>query len=64
MGPAAFASLLLATPFVVAGNLLANRGPLMYRQERVGRRGRVFTLLKFRSMRQDAEKDGKPVEST
>jgi sugar transferase (PEP-CTERM system associated) len=32
--------------------------PIIYRQERVGRRGQIFTLLKFRSMTTDAEKNG------
>jgi sugar transferase (PEP-CTERM system associated) len=35
-----------------------SRGPVLYKQERVGKNGRVFTLMKFRSMRTDAEKDG------
>lgn len=34
--------------------------PVLYRQMRVGQYGRSFPLLKFRSMRQDAEVDGKP----
>jgi exopolysaccharide biosynthesis polyprenyl glycosylphosphotransferase len=38
-----------------------SRGPVFYRQERVGLNGRRFALLKFRSMRQDAEADGRPV---
>lgn len=40
---------------------LESRGPIFYRQERVGRDGRVFTLFKFRSMAVDAEAAGKPV---
>ncbi|WP_374339079.1 TIGR03013 family XrtA/PEP-CTERM system glycosyltransferase [Methyloversatilis sp.] len=34
--------------------------PVIYRQERVGQGGRTFKVLKFRSMRLDAEADGKP----
>jgi sugar transferase (PEP-CTERM system associated) len=32
--------------------------PIFFRQERVGERGKVFSLLKLRTMRQDAEKNG------
>jgi len=37
---------------------LESRGPVLYKQERVGKNGRTFTVMKFRSMRIDAEKDG------
>src|SRR5262249_54215923 len=37
---------------------LDSYGPVIFKQERVGMRGRNFTLYKFRSMRTDAEKDG------
>ena len=40
-----------------------SRGPVLYKQERVGRNGKPFTLMKFRSMRSDAEADG-PVWAT
>ena len=37
---------------------LEDRGPVLYRQTRTGQNGTRFTILKFRSMRQDAERDG------
>jgi sugar transferase (PEP-CTERM system associated) len=40
---------------------LESRGPIFYRQERLGKNGRVFDVIKFRSMKTDAEADGKPV---
>jgi sugar transferase (PEP-CTERM system associated) len=55
--------LLLTTPIllmVIAGIWLEDgmRAPLLYRQRRVGRGGREFELLKFRSMTVDAERHG------
>lgn len=53
--------LLLAAPVMLATAIairLDSPGPIIYRQERVGRHGRNFMCLKFRSMRNDAEKDG------
>lgn len=40
---------------------LDSRGPLLYRQERVGQDGREFKMIKFRTMRQDAEAKTGPV---
>jgi lipopolysaccharide/colanic/teichoic acid biosynthesis glycosyltransferase len=39
------------TLVVLVGNLVANRGPLLYRQVRIGKGGAPFTILKFRTMR-------------
>ena len=60
----AIALILLTLPLMLVVAVLIkceSRGPVLYRQERVGRCGRVFVLLKFRSMRQDAEAGGAPV---
>ena len=51
------APLLLVTACLIK---LDSPGPILYRQERVGYRGRVFTIFKFRSMRVDAERDSGP----
>jgi len=39
---------------------LTSLGPILYKQKRVGLHGRAFNLLKFRSMKVDAEKEGQP----
>ncbi|MCR4843265.1 MAG: sugar transferase [Eubacterium sp.] len=41
--------------FVVPAIWLEDHGPVIFKQERVGRKGRVFTIYKFRSMYVDAE---------
>ena len=44
-------------PFIVLAVKLDSAGPVLYRQQRVGRRGAIFYCYKFRTMRQDAEAD-------
>lgn len=61
------ALLLFTFPLLVATALaikLDSPGPVFYRQERVGKGGRPYTLFKFRSMRTDAEATGAPVWAT
>ncbi len=58
--------LLFAWPFMLVTMLAIKledgwRAPVFYAQPRVGLGGRVFNVLKFRSMRQDAERDGKAI---
>ena len=50
--------IIVGAPFMLLTALavkLSSRGPILYRQVRVGRNGQHFTLYKFRSMRVDAE---------
>jgi lipopolysaccharide/colanic/teichoic acid biosynthesis glycosyltransferase len=53
----AFPAMLVTTALIK----LTSRGPVLYRQERVGRRGRIFGLYKFRTMINDAERHVGPV---
>tara|TARA_R110002050_G_scaffold74772_4_gene160171 strand:+ start:76829 stop:78220 length:1392 start_codon:yes stop_codon:yes gene_type:complete len=48
----------LLLPLVLLGNLIGNRGPLFYSQERIGKNGNLFKIVKFRTMVKNAEKDG------
>ncbi len=55
--------ILLALPIMLATALiikLESSGPVLYKQERVGLNNKPFNVVKFRSMRTDAEKDGIP----
>lgn len=60
----ALVGLILSLPIGLLTALLIkleSRGPVFYRQQRVGKHGKVFDVIKFRSMRTDAEADGNPV---
>jgi len=46
----ALPALLISTPIVLVANRFGNQGPLFFRQQRVGKSGRTFTIWKFRTM--------------
>jgi len=61
---ASLGMLIAAAPLALLAALaihLEDRGPILYRQLRTGQNGRVFRIFKFRSMRVDAEADGRAV---
>jgi exopolysaccharide biosynthesis polyprenyl glycosylphosphotransferase len=51
---------LVLLPFIGIATIIDSGFPILYWQERLGRGGREFQIVKFRTMRQDAEKEGKP----
>ncbi|OGN06948.1 MAG: hypothetical protein A3B86_03295 [Candidatus Yanofskybacteria bacterium RIFCSPHIGHO2_02_FULL_38_22b] len=49
--------ILLFIPIIAGLIKLSSRGPVFYRQKRVGQNGQTFEIIKFRTMRADAEKE-------
>lgn len=53
---------LLLLPFIALAIKLDSKGPIFFRQTRQGQNGRLFQMLKFRTMYQDAEQKKKELE--
>lgn len=56
-----FITIIITLPvFIILAILIrfSGKGPVIFRQERIGLNGKPFTLLKFRTMKEDAETDG------
>lgn len=49
---------IILLPIILIGNLIGNKGPLFYKQERIGKNGSPFSIIKLRTMIKNAEKDG------
>jgi exopolysaccharide biosynthesis polyprenyl glycosylphosphotransferase len=63
----AIVGLLISVPLIAVFGAFVyfeSPGPILYRQRRLGRNGKTFNMLKLRSMRLDAEQDGKVGWST
>ncbi len=56
-------TLAILFPFLAAAIKLSSAGPILYRQERIGKDGKLFTLNKFRTMYHKAETQTGPVLS-
>ncbi|HEX7555729.1 MAG TPA: sugar transferase, partial [Leptolinea sp.] len=51
--------LLFCAPFITIAIFLESGRPIFFSQDRLGKNGQIYRISKFRTMRQDAEKDGK-----
>lgn len=59
IGLVGFAFLLVPLfPLIAAAIKIDSEGSVLFRQQRVGRNGKIFTLLKFRTMQKDASQNG------
>jgi exopolysaccharide biosynthesis polyprenyl glycosylphosphotransferase len=61
-----FTSLIILSPlflFAAIRTKFSSKGPIMFAQERIGYKGRLFVIHKFRSMRVDAERNGPALSS-
>ncbi|MBU2109636.1 exopolysaccharide biosynthesis polyprenyl glycosylphosphotransferase [Patescibacteria group bacterium] len=53
-----FIPFIIVYPFATLAIKINSKGPVFYKQKRMGRNGKIFEILKFRSMVADAEKNG------
>ncbi len=63
----AFIGLVVMSPFMLVTAIaikLYDGGPVFFKQDRVTKDGKVFKIIKFRSMREDADRDGKAHSAT
>ena len=51
--------MILFLPFITLATLIESGFPVIFTQERLGRGGQPYKIIKFRTMKKDAEKDGK-----
>ena len=56
--------LIVASPIMLCASIaikFRSEGPVLFKQERPGKDGVIFTIYKFRTMRLETEKDGQPL---